>query len=85
MLEAEGVEVKQFNPKTSDYIRCRASKKVFCKLFDVRLRWRKMTIGAWELDGEGSLPEGIKECLLDRNILFPPDMIKNWRIRGTES
>ena len=84
-LKDEGVEVTQSDLRTSDYIRCRATKKVFCKLFNVKLRWRKFTIGSWELDGEGSLPDGVKECLLNRNILFPPDMIKNWRIvRGTE-
>jgi len=64
-------------------MRCRATKKAFTALFGIKLKWRTMKIGSWELFGEGKIPDNIaaKEILLHTNILFPRNFIKNWRIK----
>jgi hypothetical protein len=82
-LRQAGIEVLQYNRKTSDYMNCKATRKVFTKFFGAKLKWRTMKIGSWELADDSYLPEHVlaKEVLLNRNILFPRTFIKNWQLK----
>ena len=75
-LEEEGIAVSQNTPR-SDYIRCKADKKTFCRVFNTKLRWKTMRVGSWELKDEGHIPESlkVKEVHLHRNILLPTKFI----------
>jgi len=84
MLSSLDIEIIHSDYRTSDYIKCKATKKVFNHIFKTKLKWRTVKIGSWELQTDGTLPEDLKakQLLLRRNVLFPKDFIKNWIIDG---
>ena len=82
-LRQSDVEVIQYNKKTSDYIKCKSTKKAFTELFGAKLKWRTLKIGSWELAADSHLSDNINTelVLLGRNILFPRSFIKNWQLK----
>jgi len=68
-----GVTIKDSSPKTSDYVRCEMSVKDFCRLFNIKLRYKTMRVGGFEIKSGGEIPDGlpVKSVLLHRDILLP--------------
>jgi len=77
-LKQEGVEIVRNNAKVSDYLDCVADRKIFCRLFKAKLRYKTMKVGSFELKAPGEIPKDlpIKLVLLKRNIMLPSKFIK---------